>query len=52
MKLYSQITREVDLSRGGAKTAALFDFDGTLIAGYSVASFLKRRILSGHMPPR
>jgi putative phosphoserine phosphatase/1-acylglycerol-3-phosphate O-acyltransferase len=52
MKLYSQITREVDLSRGGAKTSALFDFDGTLIAGYSVATFLKRRILSGRMPPR
>lgn len=52
MKLYSHITREVDLARGGRTTAALFDFDGTLISGYSIAMFLKRRLISGRMPPR
>ena len=52
MKHYSQVTAEVDQSRGGRTTAAFFDFDGTLIAGFSIASFLQRRLLSGDMPPR
>ena len=52
MKLYPRVTAEVDRSRGGRTTAAFFDFDGTLIAGYSVASFLRRRVISGDMPPR
>lgn len=52
MKRYEHITSEVDQSRGGPTTAAFFDFDGTLIAGYSVASFLQRRLLSGRMSPR
>jgi putative phosphoserine phosphatase/1-acylglycerol-3-phosphate O-acyltransferase len=49
---YPHITAEVDRSRGGRTTAAFFDFDGTLIAGYSVSSFIQRRALSGDMPPR
>ncbi len=52
MKHYSQVTAEVDQSRGGRTTAAFFDFDGTLIAGFSVASFVQRRLLGGNMPPR
>ncbi len=52
MKPYAHITAEIDQSRGGRTTAAFFDFDGTLIAGYSVSSFLKRRALSGDMSPR
>lgn len=52
MKLYPHVTAEVDQSRGGRTTAAFFDFDGTLIAGYSVASFVQRRLFSGDMPPR
>jgi putative phosphoserine phosphatase / 1-acylglycerol-3-phosphate O-acyltransferase len=49
---YSEVTAEVDGSRGGRTTAAFFDFDGTLIFGFSVASFVQRRLLSGDMPPR
>jgi putative phosphoserine phosphatase/1-acylglycerol-3-phosphate O-acyltransferase len=52
MKHYAHVTAEVDRSRGGRTTAAFFDFDGTLIAGYSVLSFLRHRLLSGNMPPR
>lgn len=52
MSRYAHVTSEIDRSRGGKTTAAFFDFDGTLIAGYSVASFLKRRLFSGDMPPR
>ena len=49
MNRYREITREVDRSPGGAGTAAFFDFDGTLIAGFSVAAFMKRKLLSGNM---
>ncbi len=52
MTRYSHVTAEVDGSRRGSTTGAFFDFDGTLIAGYSVSAFLKRRLLSGNMPPR
>lgn len=52
MKHYSLVTAEIDQSKGGRTRAAFFDFDGTLIAGMSVASFLQRRLLSGNMPPR
>ena len=52
MNPYAQVTAEVDQSRRGRTTAAFFDFDGTLIAGFSVASFMQRRLLEGNMPPR
>jgi len=52
MKHYSHVTVDVDQSKGGRTTAAFFDLDGTLIAGYSVLSFLRHRVLSGAMPPR
>jgi putative phosphoserine phosphatase/1-acylglycerol-3-phosphate O-acyltransferase len=52
MKHYAHVTVDVDQSKGGKTTAAFFDFDGTLIAGYSVLSFLRHRALSGNMPPR
>jgi putative phosphoserine phosphatase/1-acylglycerol-3-phosphate O-acyltransferase len=52
MKHYAHITADIDQSRGGRTTAAFFDFDGTLIAGFSILSFLRQRVLSGDMPPR
>ena len=52
MKHYAHITTDIDQSKGGRTTAAFFDFDGTLIAGFSVLSFLRQRVLSGDMPPR
>jgi len=52
MKHYAHVTADVDQSEGGRTTAAFFDFDGTLIAGYSVLSFLRHRVFSGDMPPR
>ena len=44
---FSELTKEVASSRRGARTAAFFDFDGTLIHGFSVFFFLYRRYLSG-----
>lgn len=49
MNAYEHVTSEVDRARKGASTAAFFDFDGTLIATYSVSSFLKRRLANGDM---
>jgi putative phosphoserine phosphatase/1-acylglycerol-3-phosphate O-acyltransferase len=49
MNRYREITREVDRSPSGPGSGAFFDFDGTLIAGFSVASFMKHRLLSGNM---
>jgi putative phosphoserine phosphatase/1-acylglycerol-3-phosphate O-acyltransferase len=46
---YPDLTREVEASRGGPSTAAFFDFDGTLLAGFSVFFFLYRRYLKGRV---
>ena len=31
------------------RTAAFFDFDGTIIAGYSILAFLKERVRRGEL---
>jgi len=52
MRRFQHVTHDVDRSKRGRTTAAFFDFDGTLIAGFSVASFVGRKLLSGRMSPR
>lgn len=52
MTRFQHVTANVDRSRGGRTTAAFFDFDGTLIAGYSVASFVARKLFTGRMSPQ
>ena len=49
MKLYRKITREIDEAPKGPEIAALFDFDGTLIAGFSVFSFFREQFLRGEL---
>ncbi|MEM6817513.1 MAG: HAD-IB family hydrolase [Pseudomonadota bacterium] len=44
MRLYGEITREIDEGPSGPEIGALFDFDGTLIAGFSVFSFLREQL--------
>jgi len=39
--------KEIKNSPEGPEIAALFDFDGTIIAGFSVLSFLREKITSG-----
>ena len=36
----------------GPEIGALFDFDGTLISGYSAFAFIEEQIRRGHMSPR
>lgn len=40
---------EIEASPEGPQVAAVFDFDGTLIAGYSVTEFLKDRLVRRQM---
>jgi len=44
MAVHGQLTRVVDQGPGGPGVAALFDLDGTLIAGFSAAAFLADRV--------
>jgi len=41
----------VDESEPGAGTMALFDFDGTIIFGFSIASLFAERVASGQLGP-
>jgi putative phosphoserine phosphatase/1-acylglycerol-3-phosphate O-acyltransferase len=41
-----ELIREVEQGPSGAKVAAFFDFDGTLIAGYSALAFFEQGIRS------
>jgi putative phosphoserine phosphatase/1-acylglycerol-3-phosphate O-acyltransferase len=48
---YADATRHVDAMPDGAKIGALFDFDGTLVSGYSAALFLREQLRRGHLSP-
>ena len=51
MRPYTEITAEIDNAPAGPQIAALFDFDGTIIAGYSVFSFLREQVRRGDLAP-
>lgn len=55
MQLYENIIKEVQESPKGAKGAkigAFFDFDGTIIYGYSATKYLREQIRRGDVKPR
>lgn len=52
MPLYAQVTREIRSGPAGPETAAFFDLDRTLLAGFSAIAFFQERLLSGRMSPR
>ena len=52
MALHAHITREVEEGPSGPTVGALFDVDGTLIAGFSAVAFLRDRLTSGRMSAR
>ena len=49
MTLHAHVTREITEGPTGPRVAALFDVDGTLIAGFSAVAFLRDRLWSGRM---
>lgn len=51
MTRHKDLTKTVDMTPDGPAVAALFDFDGTLIAGFSVVAFLKEQIKRANLGP-
>lgn len=48
----AEILSDIESAPTGPGVGAIFDYDGTLIAGYSATAFLREQILSGAMAPR
>ncbi|HXV93298.1 MAG TPA: HAD family hydrolase, partial [Pseudonocardia sp.] len=46
-----QLLADVEAGPGGPRIGAFFDFDGTLIDGYSLAAFARHHLRSLHVPP-
>lgn len=52
MDLYSKVTKEIDALPNGPQIGAFFDFDGTVIYGYSATTYLREQIKRGDVSPR
>ena len=52
MSSHQDVVAEVLKLPDGPQIGAFFDFDGTVISGYSVTAFLKEQIRRGHLSPR
>ena len=52
MHPHTDVIAEVLELPDGPQVGALFDFDGTLISGYSATAFLQEQIKRGHLSPR
>ena len=52
MRRYDKIIKEVELSPEGPHIGAFFDFDGTIIYGYSAITYLREQIRRGDVKPR
>lgn len=48
---HAELTREIAEGPSGARIGAFFDVDRTLVAGFSVAEFIREAIVSGRMRP-
>jgi len=51
MNAHTDLIREIENSPEGPQVGAFFDFDGTLIAGFSATVFLKEQIRRGDLGP-
>jgi putative phosphoserine phosphatase / 1-acylglycerol-3-phosphate O-acyltransferase len=51
MTTVSQLLQEIEESPRGPRVAAIFDFDGTLIAGYSAVAFIREQLRRGDISP-
>ena len=52
MSPHQDIVAEILTLPDGPEIGAFFDFDGTVISGYSVTAFIKEQIRRGHLSPR
>ena len=46
-----QLLQDVEAAPDGPEIAAIFDFDGTLIAGYSAFAFIREQVRRGDLSP-
>ncbi|NNC76309.1 MAG: HAD-IB family hydrolase, partial [Woeseiaceae bacterium] len=52
MSPHNDVVAEVLKMPDGPEIGALFDFDGTIISGFSVMAFIREQIRRGHLSPR
>ena len=52
MRRYDKVIKEVEQSPEGPHIGAFFDFDGTIIYGYSAITYLREQIRRGDVKPR
>jgi putative phosphoserine phosphatase/1-acylglycerol-3-phosphate O-acyltransferase len=52
MPSHRELTREIDRSPNGPKTAAFFDVDRTLLAGFSAMAFMKDKLANEGFSPK
>jgi len=52
MDLYSKVIKEVEASPSGPQVGAFFDFDGTIIYGYSATTYLREQLKRGDISPK
>ena len=51
MALHSRLTREIDEGPAGPEIGAFFDLDRTLVAGFSIAHFVRDGVQTGAISP-
>ena len=51
MKVHKDVIQEIEEGAEGPQIGAFFDFDGTLIAGFSATVFLKEQLRRGDISP-
>jgi putative phosphoserine phosphatase/1-acylglycerol-3-phosphate O-acyltransferase len=52
MASIDQLLEDIEAAPDGPQIAAIFDFDGTLIAGYSATAFIREQVRRGDLSPR
>ncbi len=52
MSTIQKLLKDIDAAPGGPQVAAIFDFDGTIIAGYSATAFIREQVKRGDLSPR
>jgi len=52
MTTVKQLLADIEQAPEGPRVAAIFDFDGTLIAGYSAVAFIREQLRRGDLTPR
>jgi putative phosphoserine phosphatase / 1-acylglycerol-3-phosphate O-acyltransferase len=52
MSTIQKLLQDISASPRGPQVAAIFDFDGTIIAGYSATTFIREQVRRGELSPR